>query len=189
MLEDGEQEASHLFALVTYIPDPLGPFLDNLRRELVPGISPRSHVTVLPPRLLSVPRSEAIAALRRWIVDFGPFEIEAGRVEVFPRSDVVYLEIGAGRKDLYRMHQAMNVGPLKFDEPYPYHPHITLAQDLTHEQSIELAKLARRRWSEYPYQRAFTVESMDFVQSSDRKIWRDLARFELEPATPVRRRR
>ncbi len=188
LCDGGEQEPINLFALVTYIPDPLGHFLDDLRRELVPGTAPHSHVTVLPPRLLSVPPAEAIAALRRWIFEVGPFEIGAAQVEVFPGSDVVYIEVGQGREDLYRMHQAMNVGPLAFQEPYPYHPHITLAQDLTHQQSIELAEMARRRWSQYPYQRAFTVESLDFVQSTDRKVWLDLARFELDPAPSVRRR-
>jgi 2'-5' RNA ligase len=186
LCESGEQDLINNFALVTYIPDPLGHFLDDLRRELVPGFVPHAHVTILPPRSLSATPQVAIEAVRSRIHDFAPFEIEAALVEVFSETDVVYLRLGRGRRELLQMHEAMNVGALACKEPHPYHPHITLAQDVTHEQSIELAALARRRWSEYPYQRMFLVESLAFVQSSVRKLWFDLAHFELDHAPSVR---
>jgi 2'-5' RNA ligase len=183
----GEQKLINNFALVTYIPDPLGKFLDDLRRELVPSFVPHAHVTVLPPRPLCAAPEKAIEAIRDQIQDFAPFEIEAAQVEVFPTSDVVYIGLGAGRREVQHMHDSLNVGPLVCMEPFPFHPHITLAQDVTHEQSIELAKIARRRWSEYPYRRVFPVESFAFVQSSAQKLWFDLARFELDAAPSVRR--
>jgi 2'-5' RNA ligase len=185
--DGGELDLINNFALVTYIPDPRGKFLDDLRRELVPGFSPHAHVTVLPPRRLSVSPDVAIEAVRSHLYDFPPFELEAAQVEVFSATDVIYIGLGQGRDELLGMHRALNTGPLAFDEPYPFHPHITLAQDLTHEQSTELAILARRRWSEYPYQRAFHVDSFYFVQSSARKLWFDLAHFELHPAPSARR--
>ena len=38
------------YALVIYIPDPLGSFLNRIREELAPGGLPgRAQVTVLPP--------------------------------------------------------------------------------------------------------------------------------------------
>jgi 2'-5' RNA ligase len=61
-----------------------------------------------------------------------------------------------------------------------YHPHITLAQDLTHPQSIELAALAHRRWSEYSGSRGFSVESLVFVQNLGGNVWMDLERFQLD---------
>jgi 2'-5' RNA ligase len=186
LCDNGEQDLINNFALVTYIPDPLGKFLDDLRRELAPGFVPHAHVTILPPRPLSATPQAAIEAVRSRIYDFAPFEIEAGQVEVFQKSDVVYLSVGQGHQELLAMHRAMNVGPLAYKEPYPYHPHITLAQDLTHEQSVRLAELARRRWSAYPYQRMFPLETMVFVQSSVQKLWFDLARFELDHAPSVR---
>ena len=48
------EQRLNVFALVIYIPDPLGRFLDDLRRELVPGCNPHAHVSVLPPRPLAV---------------------------------------------------------------------------------------------------------------------------------------
>ena len=175
------------FALVAYIPDPLRKFLDDLRRELVPGCVPAAHVTILPPRPLLDTPQKAIETLRARIPDFSPFEIETGEVEVFPVSDVVYLSLKKGAKQLLQMHPALNVGPLKYQEPFPYHPHITLAQNLTHDQSIELAAIARQRWSEYPYTRVFPVESRVFVQNTVGTLWADLANFQLEPAPSIRR--
>ena len=181
------QDQVNNFALVTYLPDPLGKFLDDLRRELVPGCVPHAHVTILPPRSLSASPQAAIDAVRSLTPDFAPFEIELDQVQVFPETDVVYLSIGRGHKDLLHMHRAFNVGALHYKEPYPYHPHITLAQELTHERSIELASLASRRWSEFPHRRMFKAESLVFVRNSTGNKWIDLAHFHLDPAPSIRR--
>jgi hypothetical protein len=85
------------------------------------------------------------------------------------------------------MHRVLNVGPLYYEEPYLYHPHITLAQDLTQQQSVELATLARRRWVEFPHRRAFKAESLVFVRNRARNLWIDLAHFHLVPAPSIRR--
>jgi 2'-5' RNA ligase len=183
----GGQDVANVFALVTYLPNPLGKFLDDLRRELVPGCAPHAHVTVLPPRPLSAPPQVAIDAVRSLISDFAPLEIELGQVQVFPETDVVYLSIGAAHKDLLHMHRVLNVGPLHYQEPYLYHPHITLAQDLTRPQSIELESLARRRWSEFPHPRVFKAESLVFVRNNGGNSWIDLAHFHLDPAPSIRR--
>src|SRR5215831_6340030 len=124
------QDLVNSFALVTYIPDPLRKFLDDLRRELVPGCVPNAHVTVLPPRPLSGATQEAIETIRARLPDLFAFEIEAGEVLVFPVSDVVYLSVRKGKEELFQMHRALNLGPLKFRALFPYHPHITLAQNL-----------------------------------------------------------
>jgi 2'-5' RNA ligase len=183
----GGQDLANVFALVTYLPNPLGKFLDDLRRELVPGCAPHAHVTILPPRPLSAPPPVAMDAVRSLISDFAPFEIELGQVQVFRETDVVYLSIGSGHKDLLHMHRVLNAGPLHYQEPYLYHPHITLAQDLTQQQSIELESLARRRWSEFPHRRVFRAESLVFVRNNAGTGWTDLAHFHLDPAPSIRR--
>jgi len=183
----GGQDLVNAFALVTYLPDPLGKFLDDLRRELVPGCVPHAHVTILPPRPLSASPQTAIETVRSRVSDFAPFHIELGQVEVFPGTDVVYLSIGDGHKDLLQMHRTLNAGPLHYEEPYRYHPHITLAQELTRQQSLDLESRARRRWSEFPHRRSFKAESLVFVRNSAGSVWIDLAQFHLDPAPSIRR--
>ena len=134
------------FALVAYIPDPLGQFLDDLRRELVPRCVPHAHVTILPPRPVSGGVEAAAGLVQALSSEHPPFDVEASRIEIFPKTEVVYLEVGVGADQLLRMHTAMNVGPFEFEEPFQYHPHITLAQDISagEAQKLEIGRASCR---------------------------------------------
>jgi 2'-5' RNA ligase len=112
-----------------------------------------------------------------------PFDVTLGEIEVFPVTNVIYLSLARGESRLQKLHEHLNVGSLKFDCPFPYHPHITVAQDLTQAQSEELAAVARNRWREYAGPRRFTVEWLSFVQNVAPGMWVDLARIPL--AQPV----
>ena len=168
-----------LFAVVIYVPDPLGRFLDGLRRELVSGCSTRAHVSVLPPRPLAadwrIARDQAHALAEGWT----QFEIEASSIEVFASTSVVYLQIGLGAGDLHRMHEAMNIGALEFQEPFPYHPHITLAQDIPEDTVPAIRDLAARRWEGFRAGRSFRAERLVFVRNTTAACWKDLAEFSL----------
>jgi 2'-5' RNA ligase len=110
---------------------------------------------------------------------WAPFDVELTSIEVFPLTDVIYIEIGGGARELYSLHSAMNSSALEFVEPYPYHPHITLAQDVSHERAGELAELARRRWAEFPGSRIFRAERAVFVRNTTDNCWLDLAEYAL----------
>jgi hypothetical protein len=178
-------EGLHVCALVIYIPGPLGRFLDDLRRELVPHYNPNAHVSVLPPRPLTADWRTASEHARAVTEGWAPFEIELTTIEVFPVTDVIYLEVGAGGSELRRMHAAINSLPLEFDEPFPYHPHITLAQEVLHENVAAMHTLASRRWKEYQGSRTFRAERAVFVQNTQTDCWVDLAEYSLG-AVPVK---
>jgi len=173
-------ERINLFALVVYIPDPLARFLDALRRELTPGCLPRAHVTILPPRPLAIGGDTAIEIARSVVSGFAPFDIAAGEVEIFDSTDVIYLRINEGERELRELYRTLNTGSLVSDEQYPYEPHITLAQDLKPSQVQEVFDLARKRWSRYPYSRRIRTERAFFVQSTADGNWVDLAEFRLQ---------
>lgn len=175
---DGVQPVNS-FALVTYIPDPLGSFLDDLRRELVPGCMPHAHVTILPPRPLSLDPQLAWKQVQSKVCDLPAFEIETADVEIFDVTSVIYISLGKGRQELLRMHDALNSGDLAFPEPFRYHPHITLAQELPPDRVLDVYDLARRRWAEFPHKRAFPVEFLTFVQNTLQNQWLDLAQCAL----------
>ena len=139
----------NLFALVVYFPNPLAKFLDDLRQELVAACIPRAHVTILPPRPLKVDSATAIEQARAVTTEFVPFDIEAGEVEIFPATDVIYLGIKHGARELREMYRALNGGALAFQEVFPYHPHITLAQGLSPDEVAPLYELARQRWAAF----------------------------------------
>lgn len=162
------------FALVSYIPEPLAGFLDRLRQELVPNCFLRAHVTILPPRPICSSPEAAWKTVRTLAPRFAPFDVEMTEVEVFPVSDVIHVSIGPGREELERLHTEMNVDGLKFAEPYPYHPHVTLAQELKGDEVDELARVARARWAESMVPKTFRVDEVFFVQNTRRKQWLDL---------------
>jgi 2'-5' RNA ligase len=173
---NGVGNAINSFALISYLPEPMAGFLDSLRCELVPRCQAKTHVTILPPRPLAsgVPE-DAWSDLNDSLNLFPPFRVELTSVEVFAGTNVIYISIGAGFRELEQMHAALNQGPLQFDEPYKYHPHVTLAQQLSAEQVEAAAALARRRWREFPYSRSFTVDRLTFVQNTEENRWADLA--------------
>lgn len=176
------------FALVTYIPDPLAKFLDDLRKELVPGCAPHAHVTVLPPRPITAEGDAAAEAARIALLGVPAFELEAGEIEVFPATNVVYLSISKGLSALQELHELANKGPVVFEEPFPYHPHITLAQDLNSEQCAQLEQVARKRWAEYcqsRQSRRIPVEILTFVQCTVECKWLDLAQLPLATGVPA----
>ena len=152
-----------LFALVIYIPDPLGRFLDDLRKELVVGCRPRAHVTVLPPRPLAVDKNVAIEELRRGSYAFAPFDLTLGEIEVFPETDVIFLSLANGGRELREMYKALNKGGVSFKEPFAYHPHITLAQGLAPNQVKPLFEAASRSWAEFPHSHGFRGEKFNFA--------------------------
>jgi len=167
------------FALVTYIPEPLAGFLDRLRQELVPNCFLRAHATVLPPRPLSSTPEAAWEAIRSLTPQFAPFEIQLSEVRVFPVSDVIYVDISAGAEELLRMHDAENIDGLRYQEPYPYHPHITLGQELKPDEVDELTAVAKARWAECQLSKSFHVEKVVFVQNTRRNEWVDLGECNL----------
>jgi 2'-5' RNA ligase len=184
---DGETAGACQFALVSYIPGRLAKFLDQLRAELKPGCVLRSHVTVLPPRPIQLNVEECIRQITAEGNETAPFTVELGSVEVFEKSHVVYLTLRSGARELHALHENLNSGQLEYRPVFPYHPHITLAQDLTPEQARELADLARERWRRYDGPRQFSVEALSFVRSEVPGCWRDLAHVELMLAVPVSR--
>jgi 2'-5' RNA ligase len=179
------EERLNVFALVIYIPGPLGVFLDDLRRELVPHYNPHAHVSVLPPRPLGVDWHVASGQARNLIESWSPFDVQLTELQVFPVTNVIYIEVGSGAADLHRMHAAMNLTDLAFDEPFPYHPHITLAQEIPHDTVTEVQELAQRRWTEFTGPRSFRADRVAFVQNTSTNCWIDLEEYSLG-AVPVR---
>jgi 2'-5' RNA ligase len=181
-------ERVNQYALVSYIPDPIGKFLDLLRLQLVPACRPHAHVTVLPPRPLNAPVERAEAELRQKATQFQPFEVKLGSVEIFDRSEVIYIEVECGESELRHMHKELNHGAVKFDEPFEFHPHITLAQSLPHEQVPQILDRARRFWSEWKGKTTFQVDELCFVQNTVENVWLDLMHLRLDhqPVVSVR---
>ena len=162
------------FALVSYCSGPLAEYLTRLRGDLVPHCEAKAHLTILPPRPIHGTVQHAVRGLVEGLQDFGPVLVELGDVALFPESRVIYVAVKAGHKELERMHDALNVGDVAFKEPFPYHPHITLAQDLSTGSIATVLERARKHWTSWPHPRSFMVEKLTFVQNTFENRWCDL---------------
>jgi 2'-5' RNA ligase len=184
-LSPGEEQTVSQFALVAYIADPLGRFLDDLRLELTPGCKPHAHVTVLPPRPLHDEVTETIQQIAEDTKAAAPFRIELGQIEIFEATHVIYLGLARGGNELRHLYGALNSGCLKYAENFPYHPHITIAQNILPEDSARLARIATERWADYRGPREFSVSVLSFVQQVAPSIWLDIAALPLGVAVSV----
>ena len=162
------------FALVSYLPQPLADFLDSLRSDLAQESHAKAHVTVLPPRAILCPAEQAWQELEINLQEFEPFCVELSEIEIFSETQVIYLAVGLGYPELARLHDALNSEHLRFDEPFKYHPHVTVAKEMEPEFRAAAAETAARRWQEFPHSRRFTVDRVTFVQNTRENRWIDL---------------
>jgi len=167
------------YALVAYLSGPLAEFLDTIRERLAPGCVARAHITVLPPRPIASTAESAWKEILPQLQDLSPFEVELDDVQVFRESQVIYIAVKTGRTELEDLHRALNHGQVAFGEPFPYHPHITLAQELISETVPASLEQARLLWKEFSRPRSFVLDRLTFVQNTLDNQWMDLAATDL----------
>ena len=178
-VQSGPEFRVNSYALVSYLAGPLGGFLNELRRELDPDSDGMSHLTILPPRTLPRGSGEVWDTLKVRLRSFEPFDVELGNVEVFPQTRVIYLSVGTGFRELVHMHEKLNCGSASFVEPFEYHPHVTLAQDLDGQSFDKALALCGERWDQFKHSRCHAIDRLTFVQNTLDECWTDLAALDL----------
>lgn len=168
------------YALVAYVRNELGEFVEELRREVHPVHAHLpTHLTVLPPRPLRGSEEEAIAMLRKAGSQVAPFSVELGEVESFlPVTPTVFIRVSHGGYRMRELHDLMNHAPLVCQEPYPYMPHVTVAKLDDNESAFRVLETCKTRWANYPGSHRIAVERLSFVRGRQ-QTWTDLADIEL----------
>ena len=183
---NGRETRINSFALVSYLSGPIAELLDQIRHDFAPESRAKAHLTILPPRPLlgSHPLSEqAIAGvmdeLKDHLQDFEPFPVELGEIEVFEGSQVIYVSIQSGFKELERMHQRPQHGPHGFRGTVSLSPARdrgpgASSQGCSRRRSIRALALERIQTP-----RSMQVERLTFVQNTIENCWTDLAMLDL----------
>ena len=124
------------------IPEPHATVLTGWRRRVG---DPQAdliwpHVTLLPPtpvepiRMGVIEEHLATAAASR-----PPFVMHLSGTGTFrPVSPVVFIQVARGVSDCEVLEKAIRRGPLQRKVDFPYHPHITVAQDIP-DEGLDLA--------------------------------------------------
>jgi 2'-5' RNA ligase len=169
------------YALVAYVSNPAGEFVENLRRELHPQLPHfPAHLTILPPRRLQGSEESALEVLDRICSEELPFEVHLGEVETFiPVTPTVYIRVNEQASRMSELHSHLNVDGLSFSEEWPYIPHLTIAKMTSQQAAVEACRVARERWAAYKSSRRITLEKLTFVREDAENCWVDLAPISL----------
>ena len=171
------------FAIVSYIPDPLGAFLTAIR-QLLPGDQiPQAHVTILPPRPLNIPVEAASKQARRVLQAFSSFEVELSTVQYFTETNFFYLDLSIGETVLHKLHDALNTGDLEHCEEFEFRPHVTLGGPVPAATLPSVHTQAKTLWKSAECAPRFSIREIVFLwlsPSDPRGEWRRFWSQDLE---------
>jgi len=173
--------ASQRYALVAYLKNEVGEFVEKLRKELHPELPHlAAHVTLLPPRCLNGSESAALETLERYCQRVEPFEVSLGEVETFiPATPTVFIRVAHAAYRMRELHDLLNTEELAMNEQWPYMPHLTIVKMGTEEEAQYAYRVARGRWAEFSGSRGINVRDLSFVREDRENGWVDLASIPL----------
>jgi 2'-5' RNA ligase len=165
------------YALVAYLKNAAGEFVEKLRRELHPDLPHlAAHLSILPPRPLQGTESSALQVLERICGDEEPFEVTLGDVETFvPVTPTIYIRVQGAAGRMSELHSKLNTEALAFKEEWPYIPHLTIAKMSSGQPARTAYEIARERWAHYSGSRRILLERLTFVREDCENTWVDLA--------------
>jgi 2'-5' RNA ligase len=166
------------FALVSYIPEPLGSFLQGLRDILPNNDSSEAHITLLPPRALKLPVETVSRQARTVLRQFPPFDVELSKVRRFSETKFLYLDLGEGSSLIHDLHDALNKGDLADSEEFEFRPHLTLGGPVSPGALDSAQQQAEITWGGEHCAPRFTIQevvflwlSPDSAQGEWRRLW------------------
>ena len=146
-------DAGHsTIGVIIVIPEPHASVLSGWRQRLgdTLGEAIPPHVTLFPPTKV---RAEELPAIRTHLAKAAEsataFPMHLFGTGTFrPLSPVVFIQVASGIADCELLENAIRSGPLTRDLPFPFHPHVTIAQEIADDRLDEayegLAKFVAR---------------------------------------------
>jgi 2'-5' RNA ligase len=164
------------YSLVTYVRNPVGEFVEEVRRELHPTtVHPAAHLTILPPRELAGSEAAALEFLEEACGRVIPFHVGLGDVETFlPTTPTVFIQVKRAAYRMRELHDQLSGKGLGGEESWPYIPHLTILKTERDEQARAAYALARERWAQFSGERQVAVEELMFVRENGGD-WQDVA--------------
>lgn len=160
------------------VPEPWGSQVRSARRAYGDPLGEiiATHVTLLPPTGIGI---EVLPAIREHLAQVAKrlpsFDmVLRGTGSFQPVSQVVYLTVARGVSGCEQLESAVRSGPLGRPLRFPYHPHVTLAQDVA-EESLSAAY---EEWSDFTC--SFRVDSFSLFEEHPGHDWDATEEFRLQ---------
>ena len=152
------------------LPEPYADELQAWRSRLGDPSARRipPHVTLLPPTLV---RDEAMDGVEEHLRSVSSsstaFNIRLrGSATFRPLSPVVFVSLAEGISECERLEALVRSGPLARALRFPYHPHVTVAQD------VDDASLERGFTALAGYEAFFRVWGFSLFEQGEDGVWR-----------------
>ncbi len=159
------------------IPEPCGSLVREARERLgdPQARAIPTHITLLPPALVSPTMLEGIDAHLRDVASrVHPFAISLhGSGSFRPISPVVFLVVNEGIASCEELERAVRTGPLLRRRHFPYHPHVTLVQQIAEERMDR----AFEEFAEYRF--SFEARGFTLYQQDERQVWHPVRDYPL----------
>jgi len=173
----GDNSESMTIGIALTVPDPWGSMLQERRAgygDHVAWTIP-THITLLPPT--QVPSGRA-GAVDQHLSDVAAahrvFDVRLLGTSTFrPVTQTSFVVVDAGWPECEALSDAVRSGPLRRRLPFPYHPHVTLAAELSDEVH-DRAEAELRDFS-----LDFTVDELERFELTDHGVWESVASFTL----------
>ncbi|HEV7169065.1 MAG TPA: 2'-5' RNA ligase family protein [Micrococcaceae bacterium] len=153
--------------IIVALPEPLATQLRDWRLSFGDALA-----KVIPPHITLVTTTpvadwEATARhVRRVAKTQLPFRVGLKGTGSFrPVSPVVYLNLVDGFDECVRLHQKLQLGPLEKALPFPYHPHITVAHDISADGMDQAQETLQ------DFEASFPVSSMGLYEHDSSGVW------------------
>jgi len=165
------------YALVAYVRNAVGEFVENLRQELHPDLPHLpAHLTILPPRRLQGGELSALEIVEDICAQAERFEVTLGEVETFiPVTPTVFIRVAHAAYRMRELHDRLNTQALAAEEEWPYMPHLTIVKISSEELAQQAYIFARDRWAQFVGNRCVPVSELTFVREREPNCWVDLA--------------
>jgi len=159
------------------VPEPFGSQLQDARARLgdpwAAYIPP--HITLLGPTAVSPDETAGVEEhLARVASEHAPFVVRLRGTATFrPVSPVAFVQVADGIAGCEALESAVRSGPLAQDLRFHYHPHVTVAHELSDEQLDDaMDELA-------DYDATFVVTRFHCYLRGDDEVWRPRSEFRL----------
>jgi 2'-5' RNA ligase len=157
------------------VPDPWGLRLQERRAEYG---DPRAwtiptHITLLPPTQVRPSTAADVDAHLSEVAEHQkPFPVRLAGTDTFrPVTQTSFIVVTDGAAECTDLADAVRAGPLRRRLPFPYHPHVTLAVDLS-DAVHDLAEADFRS-----FELTFEVTALERYQLTDYGVWEPVAAF------------
>jgi len=135
------------------VPDPHGPALDTYRTRIEGQPPPTpAHITLVPPTVTPGSRVDGVVAHVSSVASaHSPFSVHLRGTGTFrPVSPVVFVGLVDGSTSCHTLAADLRTGPLRSEQAFPYHPHVTIAHDLPDARLDEAYRALATFEARYP---------------------------------------